>query len=713
MGAKILGFLENHAEKIVLVIVGLICLWLLATRVAWSPNRVEYKGKMYGPGSIDRAISKEVQDQLEGELNQPADPIDPCEPVLARLAKLYQCSLTGVNTKVAPPIPKTTSADMIAGREYKLPKIPDVNGVAAEHFRAVAYVPEDGPLVDTPYKDAKVEPNDIDFVTVQGDIDLVRLHKEFYESFAGDMVQLDWRDPCLARPIFGAVELERRQLRANGSWSDWTRVPRAKIDHRAELFEIIEDVENLPPGGLKVRMLQYQDMAVQADLLQPPSYDIASAREEWLPPRIHKQFASLMEQELREERREAKEEEIEQRQKERELRERLSSGRGRTDDIYGGYGEGDYSATGGRDRRRRGTGGYDRRDTQRGRTGGRRDRTDRTNRRDRRDTSRTNETRTTTSTLLNRQESSKPTMASLRTEYNSKLINPFTDFRKVEENLIFWAHDDTVEPGNTYQYRIRVGVFNPIAGTNQFSEQDADKKDEVLLWSGYSDVSEPVEIPQRVYLFAMDVQQADKSVSVQVAKYYMGYWRSEMFKVRQGESIGEEVEVERDRRRSMLDEMESQYGGYGRTTPVTPGGLGATSGRGGGGYYGEYEGIMENDVSRLSDPDVIDYDTGAVMVDVVQVSDWTTGPNMRQRRYFDMLYSFDGADIDRMPVGTSYWSRDMQLAQARVQRKQLIPVEPLRDRGTNASGGSKQRTTPAYDPAMQEYMMQMEAEGLY
>ena len=50
---KILGFLEEHVEKIVLVIVGLVCVWLMITRVFLSPNMVSYDGRKYSPGAID------------------------------------------------------------------------------------------------------------------------------------------------------------------------------------------------------------------------------------------------------------------------------------------------------------------------------------------------------------------------------------------------------------------------------------------------------------------------------------------------------------------------------------------------------------------------------------------------------------------------------------------------------------------------------------
>ena len=45
MSKKGSNFFEEHVEKIVLGIVGAVCLWFLITRVVMSPNVVEYENK--------------------------------------------------------------------------------------------------------------------------------------------------------------------------------------------------------------------------------------------------------------------------------------------------------------------------------------------------------------------------------------------------------------------------------------------------------------------------------------------------------------------------------------------------------------------------------------------------------------------------------------------------------------------------------------------
>ncbi len=80
-----------------------------------------------------------------------------------------------------------------------------------------------------------------------------------------------------------------------------------------------------------------------------------------------------------------------------------------------------------------------------------------------------------------------------------------TKLDKMRELLVFWAHDDTVVPGQSYQNRIRLGVFNPIAGRDWFREDQKHFKEEPILWSKYSDVSETVNVPLMMHFFPLDV----------------------------------------------------------------------------------------------------------------------------------------------------------------------------------------------------------------
>jgi hypothetical protein len=290
------------------------------------------------------------------------------------------------------------------------------------------------------------------------------------------------------------------------------------------------------------------------------------------------------------------------------------------------------------------------------------------------------------------------------------LITPVTDLSRMREPLVFWAHDDTAEPKKTYRYRIRLGVFNPMAGASRVAQQDksaislADKSriKNAILWSEFSAPSATIEIPGVLYFFAKGIQETAKKVTVQVCKYAMGYWHSEDFLVGQGEAIGKPVESKpveakpiKGVPRSLLAQTSSGAG------PPTYGGPA--------GIYGAAQDTL------LSMPETIDYTTGAVLVDVVPVNDWSggSGKSMFARYYFDMLYSFDGTNIEHMPVDVKYWATDLRTVYGEIQNLQKEPREPLRAWGTQGTG--PRRITPSplyrddgYDALMMEEQMMEE-----
>lgn len=665
---KIVSFLEAHVEKIVLVIVGLVCIWLMITRVILSPNQVLYDNVKYSPAAIDEKVYEEAK-LLRDKVSTPPEGSELYQSKLTEFVALLDSSISDIDVNIWPQVPYTVDETLRGtGGKYRLPRIGTVGEVAIEHIRAAAYVPTDVITPENPYDKATNEPNDIDLVTVEAKFDIEGLYNSFEQSFVDD-VEEQFSDPCLAKPIFAAVQLQRQELGEDGSWSGWQNIPRSKIDHYGELFEIVEDASSLPAGRLKVWKLQFDDWQLQIDLLQPDAYSMASAKEEWYPPLIHRKFLDIQRKEVADEKRKAREDEQKSNERSDSRRSRTSGVGGTTGrtggraggraggglagagggDMYGGAGGGDTSRrrgrsggsrTGGAQSLEGGLAGSSGRRT-RGRSSGRGDQVggpgggiedymmagglpgDRLNRRG-------------------------PSMIDVYDEFDKIQLNARTLLEKMKEPLTFWAHDDTVEPRKHYRYRIRLGVFNPVAGTDQLSGQDESRKNEVVLWSEFSDITDPVEIPGRLYFFAKHIREPANVVTVQVSKYVNGYWHSEDFKVSQGEVIGNVVETEIEPRQRRAN--------FGR------GGFDTRSGAG--------RGMTGPRMSSLSSfgrpdeksvvPDSIDYSTGAVMVDAVAVNDWAGDKNLTTRRYYDMLYSMDGTDIEHMPVRTAYWAKDLQ-----------------------------------------------------
>ncbi len=659
---KILGFLEAHVEKIVLVIVGLVCIFLMITRVIFSPNQVSYGDGKYSPAAIDEKVYEEAK-LLSDKVTPSTDDLEPYQSELTEFVALLDSSIRNIDVNIWPQVPYAVDETIRgAGGKYRLPRIGAVGEVEIEHIRAAAYVPTGVVTPENTYDKAANEPNDIDLITVEAKIDIQGLYERFKQSFVDDVEQ-QYSDPCLAKPIFAAVQLQRQELGENGSWSDWQSIPRSKIDHYGELFEIVEDTGSLPPGRLKVWKRQFDDWQLQMDLLQPDAYAMASAKEEWYPPVIHRMFLDIQRKEDAEETRKAREDEQKNTDRSGSRRSRTSGvggTAGRTGartggGISGGGTGGLYGGAGGDASRRRGT----------SRTGSSQTGTSSlesgqggANTRRRRGTSRGRTTEPGGGGIGlegygmpglagDRFTRRGPSMYDVYEEFDKIQLTGRTLLEKMKESLVFWAHDDTVEPRKHYRYRIRLGVFNPVAGTNQLSGQDISRKNEVVLWSEFSDVTDTVEIPGMLYFFAKNIREPANVVTVQVSKYVNGYWHSEDFKVSQGELIGNVVETEIE-----TDFQQRGRGDFGRgIDPRMGAGRMMTD---------SLMGSVARPEEKTVVPDKIDYSTGAVMVDAVAVNDWAGDKNLTARRYYDMLYSMDGTDIEHMPVRTSYWAKDLQ-----------------------------------------------------
>lgn len=680
------SFFEEHVEKIVLVIVGIICAALLITRVILSPNTVTYQDKSFSPSAIDDyALDKATE--LRQKLNAQPDQPEPYKPKKDEFLALLDSTIRDVDTSLWPIVPYEIETDKAVAGVYNLPRVGEVNDVDVDYIRAAAYVPTVEITPQNPYDKAGNEPNDIDLVTVSAKIDIPKLYDNFNECFV-EYVEEQHADPCLAKPVFAAVNLQRQKLNNDGTWSDWQDVPRAKIDQYRKLFQVTENIQDLPPGGLKVQMLQFDNKQVQIDLLQPQAYQIASAKEEWFPPVLHRKYLDLQAKEEMEEKRQARETEREdQRNQDDSRRNRRADTRpgmgGRTSRTGSGYspgGAGGYGA-GGTNTRSRGS-----RNRQPGGITGLYGDSGRTNdRRRSRNRSGTNDQMMDTLGGLYGNEGlgdgrggtrrRGPTTNDVYYEFDEVAFNVLTDFSKLKEPITFWALDDTLEPKNTYRYRIRLGVFNPVAGTDKVSEEDSSLKNKVILWSGFSDVTKPVEIPGRSYFFARDIQEAAKTITVTVCRYVLGHWYSEDFKVSKGETIGNVMENE-------IEEDKPQRGRN-------------TIGRGTGGRRGDYTGDLMGDYmgdrfasaalpkEKPNVPETIDYGTGAVMVDAMPINDWWGDNTRRSRNYYDMLYSYDSTNIEHMSVGTTYWSKDMQTVFNHISKLEREPIEEFKAFGSN------------------------------
>jgi hypothetical protein len=618
MFRKIINIFETHIEKIVLVIAGIVCIWLFTTHILLNPNTVEYvrngTTEKVKPSKIDELIYEDAQVIIDKLNGKDVTPIQPYTSRVSDFLKQIDSSMA-VNTDLRLPNPDITKTE-VTNNTYQLPlpNIGRVTDIAIEHIRTAAYVPAKTITPEQTYDNIKGEPADADIVTVEAKFDLAGLFARFKSSFVDNTVQ-KLSDPCLAIPLIASVNLQRRQQTENGGWSEWKNVPRSKVDHNWRSSQVAENTAALTPSMLKVQMYQFDDKQFQIELLQPPVYQFASAADQWYPPRLHQKYLTAKDKEVRQERIDARE--AETTTSARTGTSTTGTGSRRSTNTYQSTTDTGTTDTGRGSRRSTNT--YqsttDTGTTDSGR-GGRRGRG--TSTISRRGTGTTDSSLTTSSSLET--DAAKPT-EEVSEEYTETMLTLNSNFARLKEPVLLWALDDTVEQGQKYQYRIRIGVFNPVFNG---SENNA------ILWSDYSELTQTVEIPRMLYFFATEAQEVAKTATIMVCKYYYGYWRNNLFKVGLGDQIGRVVEYEYDEEVSTI------------TTTNASGNSAAIS--------------STSPLYQAVKPASVDFSTGAVLVDLVRVDDVSTQAGLQNRKYFEILYSNDGGDtIERMPAPRSYW----------------------------------------------------------
>lgn len=613
MSKKKGNLVEQHIDKIVLAAVGVLCVWLLISRVVTSSCYVEYQGRSFGPGALDREVSEDAR-RLNLAMQKPPTPIADYEPRTERFQRLI-----GSPIEIAQDTggyPRPNPGVIIAGsQEFAIPEIPPLSEVKAGVVSGVGYVPSAEATARRMYSPSGTQLEDVDLVTVQAGFDPAELRARFNRCFSGEIAE----EKGYSTPVFAAVQLQRQRQSETGAWpQQWQEVSRLRNNPHIEMLNISDKTSDLPEDkSVSVLMVQFNQPDVRLHLLQPEAYEFARQEASWLPPVLYAARQERLEEEARQEERRRREEAREERQRGRTGRragERTRpggglpflrgapEGPGATERELPGF---PFGPGGGPER----YGPPVRRNTD-----------------------------------DDRQETA---------EYEKIKIGPETDILSLEE-LVVWAHDDSAEPGGTYRYRMRIGVFNPVAGTDQIHADYSEYKDDVILWSDFTRPTEPVDVPARLYFFPqIAIEQPDDSmmVTVEVAKKHLGKWYTEKFDVRVGEVIGKPIEIEPEQ-------------------------------------AGERRTFIRRNIRGSQEPEVVDYSTGAVLVDVVEVRDWAGSAALRARNYWDMLYAQAGGEIERLPIRRGYWPQWLREKYREIEDllEEQKDMQPFREGGRTRPG---------------------------
>jgi len=200
---------------------------------------------------------------------------------------------------------------------------------------------------------------------------------------------------------------------------------------------------------------------------------------------------------------------------------------------------------------------------------------------------------------------------------------------KVDEKPLFedearevWVHDLGVLPDTVYRYRMRVEYLNPFFGReDRLSDAQKDLAKKIYTSSAATEWSEPVNAVSTKQFYVVsgtyDDNVTKRKASFEVYVYTNGKERMASMAVRPGEPIGE-------RRTLMVSSSGAGDSAMGDESSDTAGGAGSGP-----------EGNGEMSVS-------LDFSTGAVLLDVVEVVE---GATSRDRKVQVLVAMADGSIV--------------------------------------------------------------------
>ena len=594
---NILLILESQVDKIVLGVIVLVSLILLWMYVIGNPygQKVRLGGPevSLSPGNIDEKIKDQAQRLLE-ELEQPSQMEDYRvynKTYAADYKRQFQCALLDLPANLAVPYPGVGDGQTPEDRLYATPAIPPLEDIQTAILRGAAQVPVEEVSPGNPYEIVEIQVADIDLVTVSARFDFQKLYNNYQLSFNGPGLKSSWKDARLAKPVFARIELQRRAVQKDGSMGPWTVVPRTKVDSYKKLLEQLPMSAEQMQFGANVWMSQYETQAVQFDILQPEPYLFTISRSEWMPPEYLTESLEILKKEAEQFKRKLSEARKAARETEQRGGDRMGRSMGRPQPV-------------GQPRQ-------------------------------------IMPEQNTPAELAarTRKTEQERTIQNVQRDVQKNTLKPGSRLDSNSEPLLVWVHDDTAQPGQTYEYRIRMGVFNPIMGKDWFRKDQAGFKDQLVLWSDYLQVPDRVEIPRMLHVFPIetltkkDGVRETEGVNVEIAKYYMGQWKIQEFDVYPGQVMGnrtEEKQPDAPQRRGELTYTEAR--------PVTDG----------------------------ATPTMIDFTSGMTLVDMVKEITWNT--RLKRSDYYTMLY-FDGDALNQVAIGKSNWPSDYSKAYRAVQEE--------------------------------------------
>ncbi len=118
-----------------------------------------------------------------------------------------------------------------------------------------------------------------------------------------------------------------------------------------------------------------------------------------------------------------------------------------------------------------------------------------------------------------------------------------TDPSSADRDPAVWFHDDSVDPGKTYRYRMRVKLWNRYVG-RRAALRNPDQASQTVLVGDWSLPADPVVVAPKTHFFVLDQKTGEvPSATVAVFTWYSGRWYKQSFDVQVGDTVGDVKEI--------------------------------------------------------------------------------------------------------------------------------------------------------------------------
>ncbi len=500
-----LSLVEQHVEK---GAVGLAAAFLIGLCVYYfimEPNKIEYGGQQLGPRELDQTILREAEQLRDAIKRAQAKPWEVAN-YADQLDRQFKTSLFQAES---PDVPGLKQQLAIAG-VFGLP-LPEARGsTEVPDIELVTPLPPRDPLVATgislayPRRVTASEEGQPDVAEGEEPIELswITVGAFFPRKAQEEAMLAAQYAKYRAGAFVVGVDLQRQELTFAGDYSDWSDVTPGEIMPQADLSAPIFDDRT-------GRVLNAEDLdaeletvkSSQADYMQPAFYRV-EAGDTWGPPvlgAIVDKGGDDVEIPAVDEPGEG--DDVDRKEQRREVRDNLKN-------AQKALRERDWSTA-------------------------------------KEDAGKVLRSPHANRGQLDQAESVFRTAHREITSQQNReagagefVVDPETD------DPAIWFHDQTVTPGKTYRYRLRVRLWNRYVGRRDaVSAASQDRVIRTALVGAWSAPTEPVTAAPKRHFFVTGHPFGSSVARVEVFTWHLGNWLKESFDVEVGQLIGDVQEV--------------------------------------------------------------------------------------------------------------------------------------------------------------------------